>query len=178
MKHKLQHFFGMRKVKSLIALAICFVIWQLIRLFLPQLEAHPIYAYFYTVLEMRNSIETEKRTSLERIKTNVIGFSVAFVAVAVRGFVCTLPHLAAYALWIEFAIILVGVLLALNIADWAKCKTLGAIAAMTFIICFWHTEDSPYLYAFLRFLQTLMGVGVAFGVNTVICRPENEKPQA
>ncbi len=173
MQDVIKRFFGMRKIKSLIALAVCFFIWQLIRLIFPDLEANPIYAYLYAVIEMRNSIETEKRTSLERIKTNVIGFLVAFLAIAARSALWTVPFFEQNGLFVEFALILLGVLLALNIAEWAKCKTLCAIATITFIICFWHTTYNPYFYAFLRFVQTLIGIGAALAVNLIICPPED-----
>ncbi len=170
----LKHFFGMRKIKSLIALAVCFGIWQLIRLAFPELDTNPIYAYLYAVIEMRPSIETAKRTGSERIKANVVGFGVAFLAIAARSALWTVPVLAQNGLFVEFALILIGVLLALNIAEWLHCKTLCAIATITFIICFWHTDTSPYLYAFLRFVQTLIGVGTAFAVNSIICRPAED----
>ncbi len=169
------HFFGMRKTKSLIAMTICFCVWQVIRIFLPELETNPIYAYIYAIIEMRNSIETEKATSLERIKTNVIGFSVAFAAIALRSFLWQIPDIKQHNVVVEFVIIIIGVLLTINVAELVKCKTLCAIAAMTFIICFWQTASSPYLYAFLRFVQTLIGIGAAFAVNLLIYPPDKTK---
>ena len=46
---------GMRKVKSLLAILIGFIIWQGIRLFFPALEPHPLFIYLYGFLEVRDS---------------------------------------------------------------------------------------------------------------------------
>ncbi len=167
----IKHFFGLRKLKSLLALVICFGLWQLIRLPFPQLESHPIYAYFYAILEMRNSIEMQKRTSWSRIKANVVGFILAFGALALTDLLTGLPFYDQNRTLCQFGIILLCVLLSLNLAELLKCTTLCAIAATTFIICFWHTDTNPYFYATLRFVQTLMSVGVAYVVNRFICKP-------
>ncbi len=171
----LKHFFGLRKIKSLIALAICFCLWQLIRIPFSSLEIHPIYAYFYAILEMRNSIEMQKRTSLSRVKANIIGYVMAFCAIALNQLIAQAPVYESVRGIIQFLIISLGVLLSLNFAELFKCTTLCAIAATTFIICFWHTDTNPYLYATLRFIQTLLAVGIAYLVNTRFFRPEDEQ---
>ncbi len=166
----LKHFFGLRKIKSVLAVAICFGLWQLIRIPFPEMEPHPIYAYFYAIIEMRNQIDMQKRTSWSRLKANIVGFCLAFVAIAIFQLISQASFYNKFALLIEFSIILIGILLALNLAELFKCTTLCAIAALTFIICF-RNENNPYLYAVLRFVQTLMSVGVAYAVNTLICKP-------
>ncbi len=172
MKEKIKHFFGLRKTKSIIALIICFLLWQPVRLIFPELEAFPKYAFFYAIIEMRNSLETEKRTSLSRIKANLVGFFVAFAAIALRSLMLKVDFIKEYEIVFELIIILIGVFLTLNVAEAVKCTTLCAIAAITFIICFWHTEYNPYFYAALRFVQTLMGVGIALAVNTLLFKPK------
>lgn len=166
----LQHFFGLRKTKSVLAVAICFGLWQLIRIPFPEIEPHPIYAYFYAVIEMRNQIETQKQTSWSRLKANVVGFAVAFAAIAVHQLIAQASFYPDFSLAIDFFMILLGILISLNLAELLKCTPLCAIAALTFIICF-RNENNPYLYAVLRFIQTLMSVGVAYAVNTLICKP-------
>ncbi len=172
MMEKLKHLFGLRKVKSIIALVICFIMWQPFRLVFPELEVYPKYAFFYAIIEMRNSLATEKRTSLSRIKANIVGFAIAFIAIALRNLLWQVPFIEKYQVIFELLIILIGVFASLNIAEAVKCTTLCAIAAITFIICFWHTEYNPYFYAALRFVQTLMGVGIAYAVNRFLFKPE------
>ena len=169
----LKHFFGMRKTKSVLALAVCFGVWQLIRIAFPQLEPHPIYAYFYAIIEMRNSIETQKRTSFERIKASIIGFVIAFGAIALYSWLLQLPIFSDYGTLIQVAIIMIGVLISLNLAELFDCTTLCSIAAITFIICFWRIDTNPYFYATLRFVQTLMSLVTAFVINTLIFKPDS-----
>ncbi len=170
----LKHFFGLRKIKSVLAVAICFGLWQLVRIPFPEMEPHPIYAYFYAIIEMRNQIDMQKRTSLSRLKANLVGFCLAFAAIALFQLISQAPFYNDHAVLIEFAIILIGVLLALNLAELFKCTTLCAIAALTFIVCF-RNENNPYLYATLRFIQTLMSVGVAYAVNILIYKPNDKQ---
>ncbi len=169
----IKHFFGLRKIKSLIALVGCFCLWQVIRIPFPELEVHPIYAYFYAILEMRNSIETQKRTSLSRIKANIVGFVVAFCAIALNQYLAQAQVYNGYGVIIQFVIIILGVLLSLNLAEALNCTTLCAIAATTFIICFLNDDTNPYFYATLRFVQTIMSVGIAYTVNALIFKPDN-----
>ena len=174
MLKNLKHFFGMRKLKSVIALVICFGVWQIVRIPFPELEPHPIYAYFYAILEMRNSIETQKRKSFARIKASLIGFIVAFSAIALYSWMIKSAILSDYATLIQVAIIIVGVLISLNLAELFNCTTLCAIAAITFIICFWRIDTNPYFYATLRFVQTLLSLVIAFVINTLIFKPDKK----
>ncbi len=170
----LKHFFGLRKLKSIIALTICFILWQGIRLIFPRLEVIPIYAFFYSIIEMRKTIEHSKITAISRIKVTVIGFFVAFLSIGIENSLMNFEFISKYISICEFILILIGVLIAINIADAMDCGTLCAFAATTFIICFLHTEYNPYFYSFLRFIQTLMGVGVALIVNIFIFKPASE----
>ena len=48
---------GFRKVKSVLAIFVGFWFWQLLRLFFPALEAHPIFIYIYGMIEIRDTSE-------------------------------------------------------------------------------------------------------------------------
>ena len=65
---------GMRKWKSVLAIFISFLLWQLIRLVFPELEVHPIYMYIYSFLEIRDSSEKTVEFSGKRIKANLSAF--------------------------------------------------------------------------------------------------------
>ena len=62
----------MRKVKSILAVFVGFWIWQLIRLFAPSLEVHPIYIYIYGIIEMRETSEKTVNFGKLRIKSTVV----------------------------------------------------------------------------------------------------------
>ena len=51
---------GMRKIKTLLTIFIGFLLWQLVRLFFPNLEVHPLFTYAYGILEIRDTSEHTK----------------------------------------------------------------------------------------------------------------------
>ena len=59
---------GMRKIKSVLALLISFVFWQGLRIFFPVLETHPIFAYVYSIIEMRENPEKTKDAVAKELK--------------------------------------------------------------------------------------------------------------
>lgn len=46
---------GKRKLKSVLAVLVGFMLWQAIRLMFPALEIHPIFIYVYGIIEIRDS---------------------------------------------------------------------------------------------------------------------------
>ena len=160
---------GMRKIKSLLAVSLSFVIWQVVRIWLPQLEVHPLFGYVYSIIEMRDSAEKTKKFSKYRIKATLLGLamglsalplSVRFGAYAGSGIV----HLLA-----DMVIILSGILITLWLAELLGCENLCGIAAVIFVICLVRDRNSAvniYLYAILRVCQTLLGIFSAWAVNT------------
>ena len=160
---------GMRKIKSLLAVTLSFLIWQVVRIWLPQLEVHPLFGYVYSIIEMRDSAEKTKKFGKFRIKATLLGLalglsalplSVRFGAYAGDG----ITHLLA-----DMAIILIGILIALWLAELLGCENLCGIAAVIFVICLVRDRNAAvniYLYAVLRVCQTLLGVFSAWAVNT------------
>jgi len=159
---------GMRKIKSLLAVSLSFVIWQVVRIWLPQLEVHPLFGYVYSIIEMRDSAEKTKKFSKFRIKATLLGLatglsalplSVRFGAYAGSGIVHRLA---------DMAIILTGILITLWLAELLGCENLCGIAAVIFVICLVRDRNSAvniYLYAILRVCQTLLGIFSAWAVN-------------
>ena len=160
---------GMRKLKSLLAVTLSFVIWQVVRIWFPQLEVHPLFGYVYGIIEMRESSEKTKQFGLRRIKATLIGLAVGL---------CALPlsvKFGAYAgegmafLLTDMAIILAGTLFTLWLAELLRCENFCGIAAIIFVICLVRDRNAVvniYLYAILRVCQTLIGVFSAWVVNT------------
>ena len=160
---------GMRKVKSLIALVLAFVIWQLVRIFLPMLEVHPIFAYIYSVIEIRETADKTKKFGVLRIKATFIGFVVGLVFITLSVFMTSKIDGEMWRLLTELLLILFATLVSLLIADNAKCENFCAIAAIISIICMVsHNEENIYLYAITRVVQTLIGVFSAMFINIFI----------
>ena len=160
---------GMRKVKSLIALTFTFMIWQIIRIFLPMLEIHPVFAYIYSVIEIRDTAEKTKRFGKLRIKATLVGLVVGLVFITLSVFVVSKINEGIWHLLTELLLILLATLISLLIAENTKCENFCGVAAIITIICMVsHNEEDIYLYAIMRVIQTLIGIFSAMFVNVFI----------
>ena len=170
---------GMRKVKSLIAVMLAFVIWQLIRIWFPQLEVHPLFGYVYGIIEIRESSEKTKQFGLRRIKATLIGLSVGLAALPLSVNYGAYAGEGAVFLLTDMAVILVGVLFTLWLAQLLRCENFCGIAAIIFVICLVRDRNADiniYLYAVLRVFQTLLGIFSAWVVNALAFPyPKKEK---
>lgn len=160
---------GMRKIKSLIALAVTFVMWQLIRVFLPMVEAHPVFAYIYSVIEIRETPDKTKKFGKLRIKATFIGLIVGLVFITLSVFATDRINSEVWRVLTELLFILLATLISLIIAENAKCENFCGIAAIISIICMVsHNEEDIYLYAIMRVVQTLIGVFSAMLINVCV----------
>ena len=168
---------GARKWKSVFALCISFVIWQFCRIFLPNMEVHPLFAYIYSVMEMRDTVDKTVNFGKRRIKATFIGLIIGLIGIAASLFLTANLSDIRLTVLIEFIIIALCVLLALCVAQYTKCENFCGIATIIVIICIveHRNDESPYIYAIMRTIQTIMGVIVAWFVNAKICPPEAEK---
>ena len=160
---------GQRKMKSLLAIFIGFWVWQLIRLFVPGLEVHPIYIYMYGVMEMRDSSEKTVDMGKRRIKATFVALGVGLPCLALMD----LAQLPFQQTWIHVGIevffILFGALLCLLIAEKVGCAALCGLAAAIFtILVVSHAGDQRYIYSILRAAQTILGVFMAWLINVVL----------
>ena len=67
---------GFRKVKSVLAIFVGFWFWQLMRLFFPALEVHPIFIYIYGMIEIRDTSEKTVDFGKKRIKSTFTALGV------------------------------------------------------------------------------------------------------
>lgn len=164
-QHSVFPHIGLRKIKSVLAVFVGFCLWQVLRLFLPGLEVHPIFIYIYGMIEIRETSGKTRDYGRMRILAT-------FVAIAVGLPVMLLTDLARpllaqnLHLWMEIAVLTLGALLVLCIAEWAKCRIYcGLAAAIYLILMISHFESSMYLYSFMRAFQTVIGVSIAWIIN-------------
>ena len=160
---------GMRKAKTLLTIFIGFLLWQIVRLFFPNLEVHPLFTYAYGILEIRDTSQNTKTFCVLRLKANAAAFTTALLFMPIRGFVHASLEGAVLLTFLDLALILAGTLVALFLVERLRCGSMSGLAAVYFIILLiFYNGDNPYLYAFLRAIQTLMGVAVAWFVNVVL----------
>lgn len=157
---------GMRKWKSVLAVFVGFWVWQLIRVFVPGLEVHPIYIYIYGVIEIRETSEKTVSFGLLRIKSTFAALGVGLPMIFLSSLLLSLTDASWVRLIIEMAVILIGTLLVLMVAEWIGCKTFCGLAAAIFIILVvFHTDSEPLTYSLLRAAQTILGVFIAWLIN-------------
>lgn len=162
---KLPHI-GMRKVKSLVAIVIGFVVWQIIRIFFPGLEVHPIYMYLYGVIEIRDTSEKTVNFGKRRIKATFVAIAVGIPVLLITNFIKSYIDNETLFILFEVAVVLLGVLLSLIAAEKAGCDNFCGIAAIIFIILAVSYADGGVLvYACLRASQTIMAVFIAWLLN-------------
>lgn len=163
---------GMRKVKSLLAVALSFGVWQVVRIWFPQFDVHPLFGYIYAVIEMRDSVEKTKQFGKRRMKATLLGLGVGLLAIPVSVRYGTYAGQGISFALVDLFIILLGVLVTLWLAELFRCENFCGIAAIVFVICLVRdkgTSINIYLYAVLRVFQTLLGVFSAWVVNAYVC---------
>ena len=160
---------GMRKIKSVISLVVAFFIWQLIRFIMPGLEPHPIFAYIYSVMEIRATTDETKKFGKLRIKATFIGLITAIFFIAISALTIAKIEASMWRLLAEVLVILIATLISLIFAEKAKCESFCGVAAMITIMCLVsHGEEDIYLHAIMRVCQTLIGVFSALIVNILV----------
>ncbi len=167
---------GMRKIKSLLSVTTAFLIWQIVRIFLPVLEAHPVFAYIYAIVEMRESAEKTKNFGKLRIIATMVGLVVGLVFVAASHFLTSGISHELQKTIVEFLLVLLATLCSLCIAEMVNCKNFCGIAAIITVICMIsHNEENIYLYAVMRVVQTLIGIVSAMIINVFITKDRYKK---
>lgn len=168
---------GMRKVKSILAILVGFCVWQLIRLFAPSLEVHPIYVYIYGLLEIREASEKTVDFGKLRIKSTVIALVVGVPMLLLSDYLQSLTQMPWLQTGIELALVLLASLIVLCVAEVFGCKSFcGLAAAVVIILLISHSINEPLVYALLRSSQTVIGVFVAWLINVKLF-PYPRKPK-
>ena len=175
--HSILPHIGLRKVKSLLAVFVGFWLWQLVRIFFPGLEVHPLYIYFYGILEIRDSSEKTVDLSKARLKATFVGIITGLPLIALCEFLKNLAPVQWYQIGIELCLLLLGVLISLIFAEKIGCKTFCGVAAIIFaLLLISHQDHERYIYSILRAFQTVLGVAVAWLINVKLF-PYPRKPK-
>ena len=164
---------GMRKIKSLISVVVAFLIWQIFRIPMPQMSAHPLFGYAYAIIEMRDSIEKTKTFGKIRIKATLIGLFFGILFMPLSVYVSKVFENAQTAIFVDLLIVLVGVVASLTFAEVLGCESFCGVAAVIFVICIIrdrNTDTDIYLYAIMRVVQTIIGIFSAWLVNKFVYR--------
>ena len=157
---------GMRKVKSILAIFVGFWLWQALRLVIPGLEVHPIFIYMYGMIEIRETSDKTKDYGRMRILATVTAIVIGLPFMVLTDVLRPLVAGSWLKTGMEILFILLGALIVLCVAEWAKCKVyVGLSAAIFVILMLSHFENRVYLYSIMRAFQTVIGVFVAWFIN-------------
>lgn len=157
---------GFRKVKSVLVIFVGFWFWQLMRLFFPALEVHPIFIYIYGMIEIRDSSEKTVDLGKKRIKSTFTALGVGIPCMILLEALKGIAPEGWLHIGLELLILIGGVLLTLEVAEKVGCKAFCGLAAAIFIILIIsYTTDRVFLYALLRCVQTIAGVFIAWLLN-------------
>ena len=157
---------GMRKIKSLLAVFTAFWVWQPVRLFFPDMEVHPIFIYIYSLIEIRDTSEKTVDLGRARIKATFVALMIGLPMIALSEILKQNLEQSWMHIATELAILLVGILITLVVAEELGCNAYcGLAAAIYIILTVYHANDERYLYAVLRASQTVVGVFIAWVIN-------------
>ena len=152
---------GARILKTAIAVAICFIIYDLFRddglLFYSQIAA------IFCVQPLR---ESTKKSAISRASGTVVGAVFGLITILIQVYV--LKDLSNNEYIIQLLIVLMEIAL-LYFIKVSGMKTAGFFSSVVFMsIAINHIGDAnPYLFVFNRFLDTMIGIAVGTGVNMI-----------
>lgn len=174
-EHHLPHI-GLRKVKSILAVFVGFCFWQLLRLFLPGLEPHPIFIYIYGIIEIRESSDKTVNYGQMRIMATFVAIGIGLPVMLLADWLRPMLPQSWMVRGVEILMLLVGALAVLCVAEWRKCQVYCGLAAAIYIILLVsHFESAMYLYSVMRAVQTIVGVSIAWIINVKLL-PYPPKP--
>jgi len=167
---------GMRKVKSILAIFVGFWLWQGLRLLIPGLEVHPLFIYIYGLIEIRESSDKTKDYGRMRVLVTVIAIVIGLPFMVLTDLLRPVLVGTWMKTGMEITFLLIGAMMVLCVAEWAKCRAyIGLAAAIFIILMLSHFESRVYLYSIMRAFQTIIGVTVAWFINVKLL-PYPPKP--
>lgn len=167
---------GMRKVKSILAIFVGFCLWQTLRLFLPELEVHPIFIYIYGMIEIRETSDKTMDYGRMRIIATFTAILIGLPIMFLTDWLSPMMTQSWMKTLLEITVLIFGALLVLCVAEWVKCRVYcGLAAAIYMILMISHFDSSMYLYSIMRAFQTIIGVFIAWIINVKLL-PYPPKP--
>ena len=167
---------GMRKIKSILAIFTGFCLWQILRIFIPGLEVHPIFIYICGMIEIRETSDKTMDYGRMRIMATFTAILIGLPIMLLTDWIS--PKLAETGLktLLEITVLILGALLVLCVAELVKCRVYcGLAAAIYMILMISHFDSSMYLYSIMRAFQTIIGVSIAWFINVKLL-PYPPKP--
>lgn len=144
--------FGWRIVKTGVAVCLCIFIAQLLRL------EYPFYSAIATVIALQATMADSFKQGINRLKGTFVGavFGYLFALVAVNN-----------PIWTG-----IGIIVTFTVLNYMRWKEAMQIASVVFIAINLNIMGEPLNYATNRFMDTALGIIIAFMVNWLIFPPK------
>ncbi|MFA5676510.1 MAG: GNAT family N-acetyltransferase [Christensenellales bacterium] len=156
---------GMRTVKTVVAVGVCLLTFQLLKL---EDDINGVHAALAAVICMKSSLQHSLRTGIDRIIGTVLGsvIGVLFLLAAVN-----MPPLL-LCLTSVF-----GVLLIIYLCNVLRLQASVPISIVVFLIILISKHDAnPLYYGLARLAETVFGIFVAYLTNRFLGRKMTAKP--
>lgn len=151
----MQQAIGMRNIKTAIAIFICLVIANILKL------EYPFYAAIATVISMENSVTNSFTAGKNRVMGTFVGAGVGLAFASIQPenvWLCALGTIV--------------VIYLCNLLKWNKSVSIASIVFLAIMLNL--QGASPFQYSINRITDTLIGVGVAVMVNYLVYPPKYE----
>ncbi|AHF08178.1 FUSC family protein [Desulfitobacterium metallireducens] len=144
--------FGWRIVKTGVAVCLCVFIAQLLHM------EYPFYSAIATVIALQATMADSFKQGVNRLKGTFVGavFGYLFALVAINN-----------PLWIGL-----GIIVTFAVLNYMRWNASMQIASVVFIAITLNIMGEPLNYAFNRFIDTALGISIAFMVNWLIFPPK------
>ncbi len=153
----LRKYLGMRTIKTVAAVALCFVIYEL-----RGRQGIPIYSALSAIWCIRPNINNSKSMALNRMLGTMVGaiYGLAVVLVGINVF----PDLDEVVGYLLASVVLMPVIVTTVILE-KKDVTYFSCAVFLSITIGHMNDANPYLFVWNRVLDTMVGILVAIPVN-------------
>ena len=165
---------GMRTIKTAVAVVLCLVIFELIRLggidsfFTHEESAQPptaFYACTAAIICMQDTVERSIKKGAHRLVGTAVGGAVGLLILLFDDAVPFMP--------LTILAAGVGIVMCISLCNILKFPDASAICCVVLVaILMNHNAADRYLYAVYRMLETVVGIMVAVLVNKFLGLPK------
>lgn len=159
---------GMRIAKTVIAVFLCLIVAH----FRNNYMENTFFACIAAIISLKGSIEDSKFSSFTRVEGTFIGALVGLLALHIQLWLGLSLNSWAYS---AILAVLVGcVLWIMKTFFHSQAATIACISLLSIAIN--HGMDAePFLFAYHRFVDTLLGVLIALAINYVLPSPHEQE---
>lgn len=148
---------GMRMIKTALAVAICFMIY-----YLRGEEGVPVFSTIAAIICMQPQVENSRQAAFNRIVGTLVG---AIFAIIIIYIIREIPWHYRFFRYMVISLTIIPVMYVTVLLKKTGATALSGIVLLS--ICLSNMGQSPYIDAVNRSVETIIGILVSLGVNTL-----------